>query len=1233
MNTMKHWNMHLITLAAVLAITTLAAAPALAAPPMKALLVTGQNNHDWRLSAPILKTILEDGGLFAVDMATTPEGADGMDQFQPDFAAYDVVVLDYNGENWPESTRAAFLEYVRNGGGVVVYHAANNAFGDWPAFNELIGLGGWGGRTEASGPYLRWRDGAIARDAVPGPSGNHGAQHAFQVTHRNTEHPITRGLPEVWKHAKDELYSELRGPGNNLTLLATAYSDPKTRGTGEHEPILFTVHYGQGRVFQTALGHAGGENPPPAMQCVGFIVTLRRGAEWAATGDVTQPVPDDFPTADAVRLRPNFREKRSAEALLRGIAAYEYGDSLEAQVAMDTLVREALAAKAPLHELEQQFIALLQSDATLPAKQYACMKLGEIGGPAALPALAKMLRQPETSDMARLALQRIPGDSATEILLDALPALSGPHRIGVIATLGERGDARAASSLESLMNGASSEEAMAIIAALGRIADDNAAAALQKIRAEAHSEWRQAVSDALLQCAGNFLGQNKARKATAIYEQLDSPDESAPIRAAALRGRIVSARGARAANIILDVLRAGSPEMQAVAAAAVREIESDKAIESIAAKLSELDPAVQCKLIAALADRDAVSAQPHILMAAESADPEVRVAALRALAAIGNADAVLPLAAWAASADATDARTARDSLARMRSKDVDAAIVTAIPKADPPVRTELIGAAGARGIAAAAQALLAAAKDAETPVRAAAHEALRAAATPEILPSLVALLTESTDPEAAKQTQESIAAIATKIPDEKERPAAVLAALGASADEAVKVRLIGALGHIGADAGLTAIRETLQANQPALNMAVIEALSMWPNDAPISDLAALAEKYQRAAEGAPALSGFIRLIGLNAERPAEDSVALYEKALGLAASAEQKESALTGLGATKAAAALPVLYSALEAPEEPLRNAAIRALSDWPDPAPMESLGNLARSAAGAPQGALALGGYVRLVGLPNACSPEDAARRYEEAMQLAANDGQKKMVLGALANTSNIAALRMAAAYLQDPALKAEAEAAAVKIAATVCGAYPQETKTLLTPLRESAENDFVKQEAEKILAQLARFEEYITAWMAAGPYAAEGVAHAALFDMPFAPEQDAPDIAWQLTPAGTNAAHPYLIELDKFYGGDNRAAYLRSYIWSDAARGAVLELGSDDGIKVWLNGEVVHANNATRPCVPNQDKAPVALPAGWSALLVKVTQGGGEWSFCARLRAPEGEKLDGWRAAHSPK
>jgi len=287
-------------------------------PKIKVLIVDGQNNHQWATTTPLLKSILESSDRFTVDVSTSPPKlapprlspkatpeekavhAESLKAFQlaepariaaapelwakwrPRFHEYAVVVSNYNGESWPEEVRTAFVTYVKTGRGFVSYHAANNAFADWPEYNEMIGVGGWGGRNEKSGPYLRLRAGAWTSLAAPGPCGGHGPQHEFLMNISAADHPITRGLPAAWMHSKDELYHHLRGPARHLTVLGSSVSNV----TREAEPLLMALTYGQGRVFHTALGHS-----VEALGGLGFQVTFLRGTEWAATGRVTQPAP------------------------------------------------------------------------------------------------------------------------------------------------------------------------------------------------------------------------------------------------------------------------------------------------------------------------------------------------------------------------------------------------------------------------------------------------------------------------------------------------------------------------------------------------------------------------------------------------------------------------------------------------------------------------------------------------------------------------------------------------------------------------------------------------------------------------------------------------------------------------------------------------------------------------------------------------------------------------------
>ncbi len=312
---------------------------------LKALIIDGENNHGiWPKSTFMMKDFLEETGLFQVDIARKKytwigphynkvKGVDDINEllniysfkdgiertsvdstkydpdFNPDFSTYDVVInnLGWKSSEWPEATKTNFIDYMKNGGGLVTIHAANNAWGDWNEYNKMIGLGAWGGRDASTGPYIFYNnDGKIEHDPSEGICASHGKQFEYQLTTRAPEHPIMKGLPKVWLHAQDELYDRMRGPGENMTILATAYSDEEgnappwnkdVKGTNRHEPLLIAVEYGKGRIFHSALGHMD-----YSMECVGFKTTLQRGAEWAATGNVSQTIPENFPTADSTSV-------------------------------------------------------------------------------------------------------------------------------------------------------------------------------------------------------------------------------------------------------------------------------------------------------------------------------------------------------------------------------------------------------------------------------------------------------------------------------------------------------------------------------------------------------------------------------------------------------------------------------------------------------------------------------------------------------------------------------------------------------------------------------------------------------------------------------------------------------------------------------------------------------------------------------------------------------------------
>ncbi len=275
-----------------------------AAEPLKMLIIDGQNNHDWKTMTPPMKAALEATGRFKVDVATTPgqrASNSDWDSFRPDFSKYDVVLSNYNGQLWPKEVLDSLEKYVSGGGGLVVVHAANNAFPEWPAWNDMIGLG-W--RDNPFGDRVTVDEGGkvVRTPKGEGPGAGHGPQHAYTIVVRDPEHPVTKGMPVSWLHAKDELYHGQRGPAKDMHILATAFSAKDKGGTGTNEPMLWVIPYGKGRVFTTVMGHVGG-GETSAIRCVGFNTVVARGSEWAATGKVTLPIPENFPK-DEVTLNP-----------------------------------------------------------------------------------------------------------------------------------------------------------------------------------------------------------------------------------------------------------------------------------------------------------------------------------------------------------------------------------------------------------------------------------------------------------------------------------------------------------------------------------------------------------------------------------------------------------------------------------------------------------------------------------------------------------------------------------------------------------------------------------------------------------------------------------------------------------------------------------------------------------------------------------------------------------------
>lgn len=275
------------------------------------LIVTGQNNHDWVRSTPIIKNLLDETGRFEVSVSTTPTQdapADAWNDWSPKFAKYDVVLSDYNGKMWPEPVKEEFVRYVNDGGHVVLVHAANNAFTGWKEFERMAGLL-WRDAKYGDRIYLDENLKQVRQPKGEGPGGGHGAGHAYTIETRDEKNPIFKDLPDVWMHGSDELYHAQRGPAEDVNVLATAFSSKESGGTGVHEPMVWWIPYGKGKVITLVPGHLGtNDKYPTTYDCVGFRTVLQRSVEWVATDAVTIPRPKNFPATDKVSVVPKSAE-------------------------------------------------------------------------------------------------------------------------------------------------------------------------------------------------------------------------------------------------------------------------------------------------------------------------------------------------------------------------------------------------------------------------------------------------------------------------------------------------------------------------------------------------------------------------------------------------------------------------------------------------------------------------------------------------------------------------------------------------------------------------------------------------------------------------------------------------------------------------------------------------------------------------------------------------------------
>ena len=602
---------------------------------------------------------------------------------------YDAILFNNTTRlTFTESQREALMDFVKGGKGIIGAHAATDNFYKWPEAQKMIG------------------------GVFTGHPWTSGGTWAFKID--EPDHPINAGFEGEGFLAKDEIY-KVGGPYSreNLRVLVSldmANDRNHVKGFTEGDyAVSWVRNYGKGRVFYCSFGHNN-----PIFWTTDILEHYLAGIQWAL-GDLEA---DATPSAKLEQKPEPMRTVATSGPYVK-ILGYEWGKSESALASIKADIRGA--SKSQAKRIEKRLIATLRSPkATFECRQFVCRMLRQIGTAQSVPALADMLDDEELSHMARFALQAIPAGEADVVLRHALDKVSGDLKVGVIGTIGERGDRKAVPELAGLLDSSNDKILGAAVSALGRIGGTAAAEALWD--ADLPAKFDVAVAHAISQCADSLLAEGKTSQAVEIYRRLYEQSDVVTARNAALRG-MAQAEGAQAVPMLLDALESDNMALRQAAAKFVREVPGKGVSRELAGRMSSLDTDGKVMVLSALAERGDRSVAGAVAEAAKDGDERVQVAALSALESLGGADQVPMLAAQAAR-DGAVGKAAYGTLTRLSGPGVDRALVQQAREGSAAVQSAAIRALAERGYEKAVPTLLQTAQADDGAVRKASYEAL-----------------------------------------------------------------------------------------------------------------------------------------------------------------------------------------------------------------------------------------------------------------------------------------------------------------------------------------------------------------------------------------------------------------------------------------------------------------------------------------------------------------------------
>jgi HEAT repeat protein len=541
-----------------------------------------------------------------------------------------------------------------------------------------------------------------------------------------------------------------------------------------------------------------------------------------------------------------------------------------------------------------------------------------------------------------------------------------------------------------------------------------------------------------------------------------------------------------------------------------------------------------------------------------------------------------------------------------------------------PVQVALIEGLSQRGDISAAPAIAPMTSNTAPEVRLAAINALGILGDASLVPLLAASA-------ASADSEEQKAARLALVQLSRGNPTGTLLRLLPAAKPEVQAEFARALGDRGDKAAVPKLVELARQESGSASKAALQALALLVEDSQLGLMVQFvveAKSDTARSDAAEALNTACHQIQTRRGQVNIDPVVQ-----GLATGATEARIALlpvcSGLIDPRIRTGL---RAALAASDPPLRAAAIRALCDTSDP---ELLPDALKIACGAPEEnfrTLATRACVRLATQEETIklSVKEQIEPLKAILATAPSADQKRLVLAGLAEIPDAEALKLAEPMLDEAAIQLEAAKTVTRIASVLPYSQAAPAASALKNVLAKTTDADARKTAESALNDIQSGADYITTWRIAGPYLKEGKNCKELFDISFPPETaNARGVKWRDMPLGGDPKRPWVMDLLKALGGEQRVAYARTWVYSEQPQTARLELGTDDGVKVWINRKVVHANNAVRGLTPDEDKVNVALNHGWNALLLKVTQFNAGWGFCARFRKLDGSSLDGLQFA----